>query len=201
LLNSPPRGFGKLVLATRDIRADALFRISRHNSGEPFFGTSASYRFDDDKKQKARRFGTCYCGFDLETAIAETVLHDELPVRGVFRLSGGDFASRFLVRFEHKEVLSVADLTGISLKRLGGTGAISTIVPYELPQKWSKAVHRHSQNVDGILYMSRHLNDRPAVVVFSRAAGKFGNASYTPLNSAPAVAVAKRALSLTFPFP
>ena len=201
MLNPPPRGFGKLRLATRDIQADALFRVSRYNSGEPFFGTSAAYRFDDNKKQKASRFGTCYCGFDLETAIAETVLHDEVPVRGAFRLSASDFASRFLVQFQHRDVITVADLTGIPLKLLGGTGAISTILPYDLPQEWSKAVHRHPQNVDGILYMSRHLNDRAAVVIFSRAAAKFGAAAYTPLASAAGVPAAKRTLGLSFPFP
>ena len=56
----------------------------------------------------------------------------------------------------------MADLTGIALKRLGGTGAISTILPYELPQAWAKAVYGHPAQVDGIYYMSRHLNDRPA---------------------------------------
>lgn len=201
MLKPPPRGFGKLPLATRDIHADTLFRVSRYSSGEPFFGTSMAYRFDDNKRQKAKRFGTCYCGFDLETAIAETILHDELPVRGVFQLSASDFARRYLVRFGRREVLTVADLTGIPLKRLGGTGAISTILPYDLPQEWSKAVHRHPQNVDGILYMSRHLNDRAAVVIFSRAAGRFGHASYASLASAPGALSAIRSLSLTFPFP
>ena len=201
MLNPPAKGIDQLVLSTRTVRTDALFRVSRHDSGEPFFGKSGANRFDDPTKQKSRRFGTCYCGFDLETAIAESVLHDEIPVGGIFRLSASDFAARFLVRFEHRKVLTVADLTGISLKRLGGTGAISTILPYDLPQAWSKAVYRHPQDVDGILYISRHLNDRLAVVVFSRAATKFGKASYTKLNSATGISVAQKNLSLTFPFP
>lgn len=120
---------------------------------------------------------------------------------GNFRLSAADFASRFLVRFQQKDVLTVVDLTGISLKRMGGTGAISTILPYDLPQAWAKAIHRHPQKVDGIYYMSRHLNSRPAVAIFSRAAGKFGTASYTSLNSAAGIAAAKANLGLTFPFP
>lgn len=95
----------------------------------------------------------------------------------------------------------MADLTGIALKRLGGTGAISTILPYELPQAWAKAVYGHPAQVDGIYYMSRHLNDRPAVVLFSRAAPKIGKASYTRLEAAPGIAAAKPALSLTFPLP
>ena len=183
MLNPPPRGLAKLALPTRDIRR------------------TGANRFDDSRTRKAGRFGTCYCGFDLETAIAETVLHDEVPVGGVFRLSAGDFASRFVVRFVHKQVLTGADFTGIALKRLGGTGAISTILPYDLPQKWARAVQRHPQDVDGILYMSRHLNDRAAVVLFDRAATKLGKASYTALANASGVARATARLGLTFPFP
>lgn len=201
MLHPPPRDLGRLPLATRTVRADMLLRISRHGTGEPYFGTSGAYRFDDNRKQRAKRFGTCYCGFDLETAIAETILHDELPVRGAFRLSASDFSARFLVRFEHREVLTVADLTGVSLKRLGGTGALSTMLPYDLPQAWSSAIHAHPQNVDGILYMSRHLNDRAAVVIFSRAAGKFGPASHASLASAAGISAAKHSLGLTFPLP
>ena len=201
MLNRPPRNLAKQALATRDIRADLLFRISRHDSGEPYFGVSAAYRFDDNHRNKAKRFGTCYCGFDLDTAIAETMLHDELPVRGAFRLSASDFASRFLVRFAHRQVLTVADLTGVALKRLGGTGALSTILPYDLPQAWSRAVHHHPQQVVGLYYMSRHLNDRPAIVIFSRAAAKLGKATYTPLDTAAGVVAAKASLGLRFPFP
>jgi hypothetical protein len=40
---------------------------------------------------------------------------------------------------------------------------------------------------DGLLYMSRHLNDRQAVVVFSRAASKLGKATYAPLMSARSI--------------
>ena len=36
------------------------------------------------------------------------------------------------------------------------------------------ALHAHPQNLDGIIYMSRHLNDRKAVVVFDRAAPGWG---------------------------
>lgn len=201
MLSPPPSRFGKLTLDTRAIRAESLFRISRHAAGEPYFGRAAAHRFDDSRKDKARRFGTCYCGFDLETALAESVLHDELPVRGAFRLSASDFASRNLVRFAHKDILILADLTGLPLKRLGGNGAISTILPYDLPQAWSRAVHKHPQNVDGIVYMSRHLNNREAVVLFDRAASKLGKATYTPLNAAPGIAAAKSALNLTFPLP
>lgn len=199
-LAAPPRNLSTLSLATKSIAVCTLFRISGHNSGEPYFGTAASFRFDDPGLPKKSRFGTCYCGFDLETALAETVLHDEMPHRGKFRISSALFASKFLVSFQGGP-LNVADLTGVPLKLIGGNGAISTILPYDIPQKWSRAVHQHPQNVDGILFVSRHLNDRLALVIFSRAAGKFKNAAYTPLNSAPGISGATTALQITFPYP
>jgi hypothetical protein len=64
-----------------------LYRISKVDSGEPFFGRSASSRFDDPNRIQSRRFGTCYLGFSLEVAIAETILHDEMPVRGRFEVA------------------------------------------------------------------------------------------------------------------
>lgn len=154
------------------VPVSALYRISRFETGEPFFGNAAANRFDDPSRTRTTRFGTCYFGLDVPTAIAETVLHDEVARAGKFAISYAEFASRHLHRFTGAE-LTLADLTGIALKTLGGDGSISTILPYALPQRWAAAVHRHPQQVDGILYMSRHLNDRKALVVFDRARRQF----------------------------
>jgi hypothetical protein len=188
-------------LVTRTIAADTLFRVSRHTSGEPYFGRSATNRFDANHVQPGRRYGTCYCGFDLETAIAETILHDEEPKARMFRLAATEFTTRNLVRFKRGGDLVVADLTGASLKRLGGTAAISGIVPYAIPQQWSRAIHNHPQRVDGIFYMSRHLNDRAAVVIFDRAAHKLGSASYTRLANLANIDQARSTLGIVIAIP
>jgi hypothetical protein len=199
-LRPPPAAFHTLTLVTKSVAIDDLYRISGHSSGEPYFGKAGSYRFDDHKRAKAKRFGTCYCGFNLETAVAETLLHDELPERGKFRLSQAYFNSRNLVRFRGRH-LTLADLTGVPLKVLGGDSAISTITPYRLPQLWSMAVHAHPQNLDGIYFVSRQLNDRRAVVVFDRAKASFVGSTFMPLPAAPGIAAAIAALKMTFPFP
>lgn len=200
-LQPPPRDLASIPLTTRTIPCASLVRVSRFATGEPFFGRSASNRFDDRSRRRAARFGTCYCGLDLETAIAETVLHDEMPTRGRFLLSYSDFAARWLVAFRGGESLVLANLSGPSLKLLGGDGSLSTVIPYELAQLWSMAIHRHPQQVDGILYMSRHLNDRPAVVVFERAAARLGAASCTPLIEARSVLPAIAELRIAFEYP
>ena len=45
---------------------------------------------------------------------------------------------------------------------------ISGTTNYTLTQKWSRAVYDHPQQVDGLLYMSRRVNDSVAVVLFER---------------------------------
>lgn len=199
-LKPPPPDFASRTLSTKTVEVTDLFRISGHSSGEPYFGRTASYRFDDRRRARTKRFGTCYCGFALRTAMAETLLHDEVTVGGTFQLSQAYFDSRYLVRFQGG-TLTLANLTGMPLRVLDGDGAISSITPYLLPQMWSMAVHAHPQNVDGIYFVSRQLNDRRAVVVFDRAKHIFTGATYAPLSRVPGIGRAITDLKMTFPFP
>jgi hypothetical protein len=196
-LKPPPRNFSGISLTTETVSATDLYRVSRHRSGEPYFGKTANNRFDDRSYPKKNRFGTCYLGLDLETAIAETVLHDEMPVKGVFPIAFTEINSRYLVRFKRGKLV-LANLTGIPLKILGGDGSLSTITPYDLPQLWAMAVHRHPACVDGIFYMSRHLNDRPAVVVFERAKSKLIGASSVELPRVSGTMKAVTTLHISF---
>jgi hypothetical protein len=196
-LKLPPANLSSIPLTTKTISASSLYRVSRYTSGEPFFGRTALNRFDDRSRPKKGRFGTCYCGLDIETAVAETVLHDLMPVNGRFSVPFNEFESRQLVRFSGSSLV-LANLTGASLKTLVGDGALSTITPYDLPQQWAMAIYRHPQRVDGLLYMSRHLNDRQAVVVFSRAEAKLGTATYGPLMSARSIHTVIQELHISF---
>jgi RES domain len=130
----PPRNLAAISIRTVQVSPSRLYRISRFASGEPFFGRSASNRFDDPSRVESRRFGTCCLGLSLEVAIAETILHDEMPVRGRFEIAAQEIESRHCVRFRG-EPLTLVDLTGPSLKALIGTGAISTTMPYDVPQR------------------------------------------------------------------
>jgi hypothetical protein len=171
-LQVPSKDFSTLVLPVIDVNPSKLVRISRHNSGEPYFGKSGLNRFDDPRAHlpDADRFGTCYFGFTLACAFAETVLHDRTSVNGAFPLPYTQLA-RWVVRFKGS-TLNLAVLTGKHLKRLGGEGGLSSIVPYDIPQQWSAAIHDHPANVDGFVYISRHLNTEEAVILFDRAAPK-----------------------------
>lgn len=173
----PPKSLKGLTLKTIDVEPSTLFRVSRFSSGEPYLGKSASSRFDDPLK----KFGTCYMGFSLQCAIAETILHDLMPVKGEFRVPLADLESRHLVQFSGAEKLTLVDLTGAHLKTLLGSSTISTVVPYDIPQQWARVIHNHPQQVDGIQFVSRQLNDQKAVVIFHRAKHKLKKPTYTPL--------------------
>lgn len=174
---APPKTLKDQLLKTIEVDPSALYRVSRYSAGEPFFGKSASNRFDDPLK----KFGTCYLGHSLECAIAETVLHDLMPVKGQFHVPLAELESRHLVQFKGPEKLTLVDLTGAHLKVLVGTSAICTVTPYDVPQQWARAIHRHPQRVDGIQFVSRQLNDQRAVVIFHRARHKLQSPRYTPL--------------------
>jgi len=144
-------------------------------------------------------YGTCYCGLDLDTAVAESILHDELPKNGIFEIARSELSTKFLSKFApamSKGVLTVAELTGHNLKRLGGDNSISSEYPYDMTQLWSAAVHAHPAGVDGIMFVSRQLNTKKAVVVFDRAASEIGPATYTKLAAAPGFARTKSRLGI-----
>ncbi|UVW30728.1 RES family NAD+ phosphorylase [Massilia sp. H6] len=161
-----------------------LFRVSRHNTGEPYFGKSNANRFDDPNPDPAARYGTCYLGTSLAVAVAETVLHDLKPRNGCFEVDVASIESRYVVRFGG-EPLVLANLTGAALKRIGGHAGLTGTASYATTKKWSAAVHSHPDQVDGILYMSRHKNDEKAVVLFDRGAGKLHMREVTPLHEHP----------------
>ena len=169
----------------------ALVRVSRHDRNEPHFGRTGGNRFDDP----ARAYGTCYFGRSLALAMAETLLHDAVAVRGRFLVHPDTVASRFVLGFDGSP-LALADLTGASLKRLGGNAALSGNASYRLPQRWSQAIHRHPDEVDGFLYMSRHLNTEQAVVLFDRAGAALRMVSATPLPSCAGFAAAAALLGI-----
>ena len=85
-------------------------------------------------------------------------------------VSPDELESKQVVRFQGG-ILKLAKLTGTALKRIVGSSEISTTFPYDLPQAWAAALHAHPAKIDGLLYMSKQINDERAVVIFNRATG------------------------------
>lgn len=166
-LKGPPADLHDIPLDIRQVPPDRLTRISWHATGEPFFGTRAANRFDDASLPVENRFGTCYLGMSLTVAFAESILHDRNPEGGRFHVTGAEIGMRFAYRLDGPP-LRLAKLTGAALKKLGGHGELSGTSDYAIPRQWSRAIAMHPDSVDGFMYMSRHVNDDIAVVLFRR---------------------------------
>lgn len=136
---------------------------------------------------------------DLDTAVAESALRDAVPQSGRFEIAQSQLESKHVVRFAPNaagDKLILANLTGAGLKRLGADNSISSVMQYAQTQKWAAAVHAHPAGVDGILFVSRQLNDKKAVVLFDRAKSKLGKASYAKLSDAKELESTKKRLGI-----
>ena len=127
----------------------------------PARGQPPIHRFDDT----AGRFRVCYLGTTLEVCFAETFLRNP-PVR---ILALDDLAGRSVATVEVCRALRLVPLHGSSLARLGVTAELATGSDYVLSQLWSRALWKHSDQPDGILYRSRHDDSALCVALFDRA--------------------------------
>jgi hypothetical protein len=167
------------------VNPSRLVRVSGHRTNEPYFGKHQGNRFDDPEQDPAKRYGTSYFGENFSVALAETLLHDRIPEKnGYFFIELAVIAARYHLDFRGDD-LCMADLTGSSLRRMGGHAGLCGMSSYKTPQNWSRAIHDHPDNVDGFRYVSRHLNTGMCYLVFDRAAGKITLNSATPLSAHP----------------
>lgn len=162
-----------------------LFRISGFATGEPFFGVSGGSRFDAPGcLVGSPEYASCYLGLSFDVALAESLLHDAVPVRGKFSIAAAEIDRRWVHRFSAK--LRLFDLSGHLLKTMGGHAGLTGTSSYKLPQRWSKAIFDNPLHVDGFIYVSRHLPNGRAVVLFDRARSKLSRAgSALALSKAP----------------
>ncbi len=140
-------------------------RIHTQGTNALWFGPGAGgvpiHRFDDPDG----RFRVCYLGTGVEVCFAETFLRNP-PVR---ILSLDDLAGRSLATVEVRRELRLVPMLGASLARLGVTAEMASGSDYEGSQVWSRALWEHGDQVDGILYRSRHDDSTLCVAVYDRA--------------------------------
>ena len=179
-LAPPSKDFAAHQLEYVLIEPLQLVRITRFPDTEPYFGKSKTHRFDDP----LQGYGVSYAGDDFLVAFAETILHDIQPIRGRYRVDEEALRIRYAATFRGSKI-TLANLTGTALKRLGGNNDISSEIPYDTTQLWSRAVYMHPQGVEGIQYISRHVNTQMAFALFDRCQGKFLVHTKTPLLEHP----------------
>ena len=79
----------------------------------------------------------------------------------------------------------LANVTGAELRRMGGHAGLSGTSDLRIPQRWSSTIYHHADKVDGFAYISRHLNNAMAYVLFDRAAHKLTMTHAIPLAEHP----------------
>jgi len=148
-----------------------MVRLSRNPGTEPWWSRKARGRFDDAISLRLDPFGVCYAGDSIETAFAESVVHEtSLFERGHYVVPAADVRARWKVYFHHsrKKRLLLADLTGEGLKALGLNNDISAGEDYTVSQAWARAIDDCDPSWDGIRYVSRQLNNGYAYALFER---------------------------------
>lgn len=168
-LGLPPRSFAATALSVVRVRPSSLIRVSSFAGREPYFGNSGANRFDSPGcLAGAAQYASCYLGLPLPVAFAESILHDAVPEDGKCRIATSELTKANVHRFRGN-LLHLADLTGAPLKQLGAHADLAGSSDYAITQAWALAVFNNHANVDGFIYMSRHLNTGKAVVLFDRA--------------------------------
>lgn len=111
-------------------------------------------------------YGVLYAAQAVDGAFAEVFLRT--PGRTTIGL---DFIeTRAYVRLRTTRELRLIKLHGPGLSRLGATAEIThSGLPYTAAQTWSKALHSHPGNFDGIAYRSRHDDGEICAAIFDRA--------------------------------
>jgi hypothetical protein len=164
----PPDDLNKRELKLMEVRG-SLYRIHglKHEAIH-FRKTDSSskdpgYRFDDPEG----KFGVLYAAIEENGAFAEVFLRelasklidlDEVILRGLSEL--------------HISPLRCADLTGEGLRMIGCDNRIATEIDYARTQRWSRALHDHPAEPDGLIYLSRHDPQFRCLVIFDRARKK-----------------------------
>jgi hypothetical protein len=183
---APPPDLGSRKLEIRTLAPQQLFRVARDDPKIPLlnFRATKAHRFDAPD----RSFGTLYVADSLAVCFAETLLRGDVKSQplesGRTFIPESEIATRVVVALDGAP-LRLAIFKGAALKRLGGDARLSSMVPYDVPQQWSKALHDHPLGIDGFIYMSRHVNDREAVVLFERTRKRLTGSVQTRLLEHP----------------
>lgn len=140
------------------------------------FGRSGGNRYDDP----ALRFGTLYVGFDLPTALMESVFRQHRWSRRAKRvITRTELYSRIVRAIGVLEPLSLADLTapGVMASLFGLNLAQLASRRYAHTQRIAALVHELAEpggahRFDGVLYPSRNNHPPACAALFDRAAAK-----------------------------
>ncbi len=131
-------------------------------------------RFDDPQGV----FGICYLAASLEGAFAETCLR----AVGATIVSYAYLAERSVTTLANVRPLRLVSPHGPGLAAIGATSAVSG-GPHAAAQAWSRALHDHADEPDGLSYRANHDNGELCIALFDRAADAVSVRASEPLTA------------------
>jgi hypothetical protein len=153
-----PRGGLKESSITVFEFTDSMYRTHGIRQSPQFFGKSCSNRFDAPD----RSFGVLYAGRDRFCAFIETLAR----AAGTRIITTTELERQALSELKAVRPLRLIDLTQSgTLMRIGADARLFS-ANHEIAQRWSKVLHDHPLNLDGILYPSRLDPQRHALALF-----------------------------------
>ncbi|MDK2747258.1 MAG: RES family NAD+ phosphorylase [Brevundimonas sp.] len=160
----PPADFASRTLPL--ITLDGGVETHRfHNAafGPTYYDKSDAGRLN----APAGEYGVLYVAEKIDGAFAESFLRTP----GATLLAQSFIDAKAYARLAWTRPLKLAQMYGQGLALLGATAEITHgSTPYDASYEWSKAVHDHPEQPDGIAYRSRHDDDQLCYAVFDRAA-------------------------------
>ena len=146
-----------------------LYRVHRahylpHAFNQPPRGRRG--RFHPIRDASGRWVPTLYAADCIDGALSETTLHNVVAGGAILR---SRLQGRCLTRIELTRDILVADLRGHGLRRLGLTRArlLDCGAPhYAETARWAEAIHRSSDSLHGMVWVSRQFDTAAALLAF-----------------------------------
>lgn len=124
-----------------------------------------THRFDSPD----HAYGVCYLGTTLDCCIVEALALDVDATSLGASITSQTLSQHYVAVVIPRRDLIVARLADSGLNQLRIDLRVSSGDNYGVARAWSKAIHDHPSQVDGILYPSRHRNSLYCVALFERA--------------------------------
>jgi RES domain len=179
----PSAAFAGTALDLTTVAPGARFgRIYHLRYPDPLGIGKTPSRFSDPRRRiPANRFRVLYLGSSLKVCFVEAMLRDQRNgAVADYPIEERELHERLYADVEVAEPLSLVDLRGDGLLRMGVPSDVARGARQRLARLWSVAFHTHPSGPDGILYPSR-LNGETNLAVYDRAIPKLRTADTNPL--------------------
>ena len=161
-LPPPSKDFHRIVLPIVTV-GGRWFRTHEIEHSPIHYGVGATWRFNDPE----RRYGVLYLAQQPAGAFIESFGQLATTAEVPRRITSQELSRKALSELAPGRPVRLDDLTGKGLARVGADARIFAGDRKEA-QAWSKAIHDHPSEVDGLLYPTRHDPMQLAAALFDR---------------------------------